>query len=317
MSLTVDTSVVPMGERFDYWSSAASDVIHPMVLDRDDRRRFSGLMHISRAGAVDVFHIAGDALTVSRTTELIRAHDPEQLNLVDVLRGSCRVHQDGRRAVIGPGGMSAHCTSKPYTFCNDTPFELLIFGIPRSLLGPCADRIFAATATAVNDRAGEMGRLGQDFLRNLAAGLESGRLDPHAPGLAECVAGLTRGLYTHVDPEPLGDHFEDLYPRLLMHIESRLGDPELGAGEIARAHFISVRRLQKIFHQHGTTVTRYILAERLERCRRALASPSRRDHSIGQIARQWGMCDLPNFSRRFRAEFGMSPSDYRRMHGTG
>lgn len=317
MSLTVDTSVVPMGERFDYWSSAASDVIHPMALDRHDRRRFSGLMHISRAGEMDIFHIAGDALTVNRTTELVRAHDPEQLNLVDVLRGSCRVHQDGRRAVLGPGDMSAHGTSKPYTFWADTPFELLIFGIPRSLLGPCADQIFAATATTVNDRAGEMARLGQDFLRNLAAGLESGRLDTHASGLAECVAGLTRGLYTHVDPEPPGEPSDHLYPRLLAHIESHLGDPALSAGGIARAHFISVRRLQKIFHQHGTTVTRYILAERLERCRRALASPVGRSHSIGQIARQWGMCDLPNFSRRFRAEFGMSPSEYRLTHGTG
>jgi len=314
MSVTVDTSVVPMGERFDYWESAASDVMHPMALDRWDRRRFSGLMHISRAGAVDIFHISGDPLTVSRTAELIRAHDPEQLNLVDVLRGSCRVHQDGRHAVIGPGGLSAHATSKPYTFWTDTPFELLIFGIPRSLLGPCADEIFGSTATTVHDRAGEMARLGQDFLRNLALGLESGRLDTNASGLAECVAGLTRGLYTHTVPGRLQDHPDQLYPQLLAYIDTHLGDPGLGAAGIARAHFISVRRLQKIFHQHGTTVTRYILEQRLERCRRSLASPVERSLPVGWIARRWGMPDLPNFSRRFRAEFGMSPTEYRTQH---
>lgn len=317
MSLTVDTSVVPMGERFDYWQSAASAAIHPMALDRHDRRKFSGRMHITRAGSLDVYHISGDPLTVCRTPKLILDHDPQQLNLVAVLAGSCRVHQDDRRAVIRSGELSGHVTSQPYTFWTDTPFELLLFGIPRPLLGPCADQVFTATATNVNDRAGELAGLGRDFLRNLALGLESGRLDPAAPGLAECVAGLARGLYTREGPDRAGDDPRDLYPRLLAHIDAHLGDPGLGASSLARAHFISVRRLQKEFHQHGTTVTRHVLAERLERCRRALVDPDQRSRSISQISRQWGMPDLPNFSRRFRAEFGESPSEYRARQGAG
>jgi AraC family transcriptional regulator, positive regulator of tynA and feaB len=34
---------------------------------------------------------------------------------------------------------------------------------------------------------------------------------------------------------------------------------------------------------------------------------------IGEIAFSWGFSDQSHFTRRFRAAYGMSPSDYRRQ----
>lgn len=311
MGLQVNTSAVAPAERFDYWSSSASQVIHPMSLDREDPRQFSGRMHVSRVGQVDIFHITGDALTVSRTARLIRMRDPAQLNLVDLVRGSCRVRQQDRATVIAPGELCAHSTSQPYTYCAETPFELLLFGIPRSMLGPAAGDIFAATATTVTGCAGEVATLGRDFLRNLAFGLEDGRVDPHTAGLADCIAALTRSLYGNAGAEVLSDTAESIVPQLLAYIDARLGEPDLGPRSIAAAHFISVRYLHKLFQRRGLTVAGYIRHTRLEQCRRSLADPRCRTLSVAQIARQWGMADLPSFSRRFRAEFDESPREYR------
>ena len=38
---------------------------------------------------------------------------------------------------------------------------------------------------------------------------------------------------------------------------------------------------------------------------------------IGDIAYSWGFSDLSHFGRRFKAEFGCSPGDYRRQHREG
>ncbi|HEY2205952.1 MAG TPA: helix-turn-helix domain-containing protein [Pseudonocardia sp.] len=329
MGLHVDTAVVPPPERFDYWSSSASLVIHPMNLDREDPRHFAGRMAVNRVGAIDVFHITGDALTVSRTARLIRAHDPEQLNLVHVLRGSCRVRQEGRASAIRPGELCGHDTSRPYTFRADTPFELLLYGIPRRLLEPVADGIRDATATPLNPAAGDVVAMGRDFLRNLALGVEAGTVDGRAPGLADCVAALTRSLYAHPahpghpghpehpEADVLAGPTPGLFARVVEYIERRLGERDLGPRSVAAAHFVSVRRLQALFHERGDTVSGHIRRVRLERCRRELADPERRGRPIGEIARGCGMADRPHFSRLFRAEYGESPREYRARHTEG
>ena len=40
--------------------------------------------------------------------------------------------------------------------------------------------------------------------------------------------------------------------------------------------------------------------------------PRRAHRTIGEIAFAWGFSDLSHFGRRFKAEFGVSPGEYRR-----
>jgi AraC-like DNA-binding protein len=314
MRFEVDTSSVPLADRFDYWSTAASDVIHPMRLHRDDPRRFAGRMRVSHLGGIDIWHIAGDSLTVVRTPELIRSNDPEQLNLVDLVRGSCSVRQEGRRGVMHAGDLCGHATSLPYTYAAETAFELVLFGIPRVMLGPQADRICAATATTIPSSS-EVARICRSFLRNLAAGAESGRLGAAEHGLSGCLPGVVHSLYCGLEGADPGRPSDELFEQVLAHIDARLTDRDLGPRSIADAHFISVRYLHKLFNAHDLTVASHIRARRLERCRSELADPRNAQASIGQIARHWGLADAPTFSRQFRRAFGVSPREYRAAAG--
>nr|WP_243274742.1 helix-turn-helix domain-containing protein [Streptomyces albus] len=65
------------------------------------------------------------------------------------------------------------------------------------------------------------------------------------------------------------------------------------------------------------TVAAWIRRQRLEHCRRDLADPRLRDRPIHAIAARWGFPRPGDFTRAFRAAYGIPPRDYRRMAVNG
>src|SRR3546814_18094745 len=53
-------------------------------------------------------------------------------------------------------------------------------------------------------------------------------------------------------------------------IEANLDDDSLSPGQIAAAHYISVRQLHQLFQTEGSSVSTWIRTRRLEQCRRML-----------------------------------------------
>ncbi|WP_049567258.1 helix-turn-helix transcriptional regulator [Streptomyces sp. SBT349] len=101
--------------------------------------------------------------------------------------------------------------------------------------------------------------------------------------------------------------------RIQRFIRSHLHDPALTPGVIAAAHHISVSRLHRVFPSlgHGTTVSAWIRAQRLEGARRDLCDPAQRAAPVHRVAARWGFGHAAMFSRAFRAAYGAPPSDYR------
>jgi len=97
-------------------------------------------------------------------------------------------------------------------------------------------------------------------------------------------------------------------------IEARLHDPSLKPATAAAAAGISVRYANTLLAREDTGLERYIFARRLERCRRALEDPAQAQRLISDIAYGWGFSDVSHFVRRFKAEFGCAPGEYRERH---
>jgi AraC-like DNA-binding protein len=92
----------------------------------------------------------------------------------------------------------------------------------------------------------------------------------------------------------------------------RLSKARLPEGvAVAAAHHISVRYLHRLFQPVGTTVGSWIRHRRLERCSRDLAEPALSLRPIHAVGARWGFRHAAEFSRAFRAAYGMPPSDYR------
>ena len=94
-------------------------------------------------------------------------------------------------------------------------------------------------------------------------------------------------------------------------IQQHLGDPRLDPAGIAAAHHISLRSLHQLFHDEGLTVAGWIRRRRLEQCRRDLSDPALANRPVAAVAARWGFTSAADFSRAFRAEHGMPPSEYR------
>jgi AraC-like DNA-binding protein len=95
-------------------------------------------------------------------------------------------------------------------------------------------------------------------------------------------------------------------------VDAGLCDPELRPATVAAAAGVSVRYANALLSHEKTSLARYIQDQRLERCRAALGDPAHAHRTIGEIAFSWGFSDLSHFGRRFKAEYGCLPSDYRR-----
>lgn len=93
---------------------------------------------------------------------------------------------------------------------------------------------------------------------------------------------------------------------------ANLHSEKLVPSEIARANGMSERHLHRLFSESGASVCRWIREARLGRCAAQLTAAGQEDISITRIAFEAGFNDAAHFSRVFRQEFGMPPSEYRR-----
>jgi AraC-like DNA-binding protein len=100
--------------------------------------------------------------------------------------------------------------------------------------------------------------------------------------------------------------------QMLIMLRRHLADPDLSPGMVAARLGVSLRTLHKRFQEADTTFGKWILENRLLACQRALEDPRHAPFTISQIAYGWGFNDLSNFSKAFKARFGVSPTEYRR-----
>jgi AraC-like DNA-binding protein len=111
-------------------------------------------------------------------------------------------------------------------------------------------------------------------------------------------------------PASLGSrHTDKLFVRVCNIIKSRIADLDISPREVAAEAGISLRYLQKLFTQRGSTCGHYISSLRLDHAahlieRRAL---TKADQPLCDIAYACGFRDYTHFARGFRQRFGRAP----------
>jgi AraC-like DNA-binding protein len=287
-------------------------VFEPLAVSSPSRP-FSGRLEHHGLGQLGMFHMTALASSAERTPALIRAGDPELMQLMLQLRGRVRISQGGRSSVVAPGGMISWHSSAPYTIAGQTDFESLMVFLPVALLRPHVDLACRRTALAIDGERGA-GAIARQYLLGLLSGLRHGDMPPDTVGhLAEGLLDLVRAVLVQ-RPEPVAPPrgADVLRAQIKDHIDAHLGDPQLSPAAIAQQHFISRSYLYRLFEDEGESVWETIRSRRLERARRDLADPALAGESVFEIAARWGFVSKSHFSRAFRAAYGLAPSAVRR-----
>ncbi|MGO1227085.1 helix-turn-helix domain-containing protein [Brachybacterium sp. AOP42-C2-15] len=120
--------------------------------------------------------------------------------------------------------------------------------------------------------------------------------------------GIEAALLWYDTQNPRRRQLDERVLRVLEHIDAHLAE-QLDVARLADVAHLSPSRLAHLFSaQVGTPLTRYVEAQRMELAARLLELT---DDPVTTVARRVGFRDALYFSRRFRAQHGMSPSAHR------
>jgi len=264
MAILCDTSTVPRRDGAELWVEAVSELFVPLECVPQRGAAFHGRLRAGTLGPLRMCAMAVSPHRAKRTPRLAANTGGDRYKLSLILGGEALIVQDGREAVLRAGDFAIYDCSRPYTFVTDEPLRMLVFVLPRDIIGVPSARVSRITATRIPSCNGIAWAMAP-FLKRLAQLAVRDEVPPDEHRVVESVVDLIGSLCAHSRAE--------LALRLHAYIDAHLSDADLTPTRLAAAHFISTRYLHKLFEAEGTTVCRWIRASRLERCPRDLLDP--------------------------------------------
>ena len=218
------------------------------------------------------------------------------------------VSQDGAEAALRPGDAVVWTSTRPARFCVLEPLSKRSLLIPRAALDEVNGRAWTGTGVRLNGAAPAT-RLLLSYLDVLSESLPALGSSAVAAARNATLELLVGALRADADTPATSTAQPALRAAMDRYIDRHLLHGPLSPAEIAAAHGVSIRTVNRIFNATGQTVGEVVRVRRLARAREELTDP---DRPVSVIAHRWGFADTSHFSRSFKAHYGSSPTEYRR-----
>lgn len=305
---------LPAADRFDAWRERINSTHAPLRLESEHAGDFHAHQRLIRLGAVSMWPARFEEMIFVRTPTLIRQSDPEVYHLSLLRDGVARVSWGRQENAYQAGDLHFNDSSRPYQIWTDHgPISSVGVEIPKALLPLPRRTVERAVGRHLSNRTGP-GVLLSQFLIQLAADTSPYR-PSDAPRLGTVLVDLVAATLAHAvdaaEEQPPETRARVLALRIKELIRQNLHDPELAPSAVAARLHISRGYLHRVFRGEGETVASYMRRKRLEGARRDLVDPALAETPIHVVATRWGFPRAAEFTRAFRAAYGVSPSEHR------
>lgn len=309
---TVD---LPPAAQFGAWREVIVDAHLAWDIPGIRCESFPAYMRQLRVGELRITDCTASArVKGSRRAPQIARDDNTYLNVVMVAEGS-------ERLSFGPNGSSdielqagmftLWDSTQPMAFATSDRLRQLSLIVPEAQLLRRIPRVRDLVGRPIDGHQGAAG-LFVDHLMALVHRLP--QVTPSArPTVLDSALDLLAVCLGQHPALPAPSLRLMLQERVRAYIEEHLTDAALDVASIAGHFRMTERNVHKLFEGSGETVCGHIRARRLAMCRRDLESPLLAARHVTEIAGHWGFDDPSQFSKCFRAAFGMSASECRRQ----
>lgn len=257
--------------------------------------------------------INADASEVIRTRHLADRSEAGYIKLVWQLSGDIQLEQDNRRCHITSGQTTVCDSTRPYRIRVSDNAHFAVLMLPH-VACPGWERI---SQKLCGQQLGDSATLRATFGALMAvSGAGLGGKDGVGETVLHAVQSMITSSLHQAASEPGVSNLNnvrqhDRLSRAQQHILAHISDPGLDPDDLASALCMSRRSLYMLFKECQLTPSKMIHDLRLERSRQALDDVSRPNRKITGIAFDHGFSDCATFSRLFKVQYGLTPSEYR------
>ena len=313
MGIVFSTNGVHPNDAAAYWSEVVTQSFFNYLIPKNKDEPFRARLHSGFVGSLGVTSYEASPYVGERTTHEVARADHEDFMLCLQLSGRSTVTDRDRDATLRPGEYFLLDTTQPFVSTIKDASHIVSIRVPREKIEAQFGDVSNLTAK-VFDGQGTISAMMFGFLTMLSHKL--GTLDAGAASKIgdHALDLITLALTTELESgrtSPSSPKAMALM-RLKLAVDTQLRDPGLKPAVAAAAAGISVRYANALLAQENTCLERFIIARRLEQCRKTLRDPTQAYRTVSEIAFSWGFTDVSHFNRRFKAAYGCAPGAYRK-----
>ena len=314
------TSDLNTTDKLEFWRDVVHERIIPLDFDVVTEMPFEASLHWTQIGRILLSDIKATPHIACRTTTSISRSGSDALIFNFLHSGQCEAEQDCHQTQLNTTksstGMAWFCNAaRPYNLRFSQSFHLTTVRIPKNLI----TRNISGTDLLVAQNlstASQLYPLVQSYilqLVNTPPALDDTVAEKIATNLADLIAALISERLTSADASLSDSKIASLL-RIRAYVEAHLHEPDLNPDKVAAAVRMSSRYINQLLQAEETSLSRFIWQRRLQRVSRLLRDPANQGNHISSYAFACGFNDMTHFSKAFRRQFNMSPSEYRQFH---